>query len=169
VSFKDALLYLKQLVMINRLIAMQISIGKPKKKSTEDIKQEQYVEKIKTTTEYYNGIRINETLLGRIIALKKMSDVFDTNKEYLMISKSLPRPKTFIVDENGMEQEVVFKDPTDWLINIQKEYKEVVQKLQKYEEEEREREEQLKAEFQEQALKTKREFLIEYGLLPKVA
>lgn len=148
---------------------MQTNIIKPQKKSLEETKQEQYVEQIKTITEYYNGIRINDTLLGKVIAMKKMSDVFDTNKEYLQLSKSVPRPKTIIVDEQGNEKEIKFKDHTEWLSHIQKEYKEVVQKLQQYEAEEKEREEQLKAEMQEKALKVKRDFLIEYGLLPKVA
>jgi hypothetical protein len=136
-------------------------------KSKEDIVQEHYINKIKTITEHYNGVRINETLVGKISVMKKMSDIFESNKDYLMISKSLPRPKIYTTDENGVKKEFFFNNPSEWLIYIHKEYKDVIEKLKKYEDEEKERYEYLKNKMNEDALGKKREFLMEYGLLPK--
>jgi len=137
------------------------------KKSKEDIMQEQYVNKTKCITEHYNGVRINEILVGKISVMKKMSDVFESNKDYLMISKSIPRPKIYTTDENGIKKEFFFNNPSEWLIYIHQEYKDVVKKLKEYEDKEKERLENLKNKMQEDALMKRREFLIEYGLLPK--
>jgi len=99
--------------------------------------------------------------------MKKMSDVFESNKDYLMISKSIPRPKIYTTDENGIKKEFFFNNPSEWLIYIHQEYKDVVKKLKEYEDKEKERLENLKNKMQEDALMKRREFLIEYGLLPK--
>lgn len=138
-------------------------------KNKEEVIQEHYIKKLSSVTEYYSGVRINETLLGKILAIKKMSDVFDTNKEYLMLSKSLPRPKTYITDTNGQEKEVVFATTEEWLNYIHEEHKKVVNKLQEYKEQEQEYQEKLKEEKNAKLLEERRKFYIDYGLLPKVA
>lgn len=136
-------------------------------KSNEDIIQEQYLNKTNCITEHYNGVRINEVLVGKISVIKKMSDVFESNKDYLMISKSIPRPKIYKTDESGIKKEFVFSNPSEWLTYIHEEYKSVVEKLKKYEEQEKQRQEYLKNKHQEEALMKKREFFIEYGVLKK--
>ncbi len=42
-----------------------MSLFKKKKKKADELR-EQYVQSLKTMTEHYNGVRINETLVGRI-------------------------------------------------------------------------------------------------------
>lgn len=142
-----------------------LNIFKQKTKSVDDLKQEQYVERLKTVTEHYNGIRINEVLVGQISVIKKMSNVFESNKEYLMLSKTVPRPKVFVDGEDGQKKEIAFKTPSEWLNHIHEEYKNVVNKIRKYAEEEKEYQESLRNKMIEETLKKKREFLIGYGVL----
>ncbi len=89
----------------------------------------------------------------------RMSEVdcsFDESTEpKIATHSSVPRPKSFGTD--------LFA----WLEEVRKEAKAVINKNIQYEKEEKEYQEKLKTENNEKALKERREFLVNYGLLSK--
>jgi hypothetical protein len=161
VSFKDAFFYLQQLLTLNRLIAMlkRIFTFKKRQKTLDELKQEQYILSLQTITEHYNGVRINETLVGRIKGMR-MTEVdcvvSESDAPKVPTLRSVPRPKTF--GSNLMA----------WMDEVRQEAKAVINKNKQYEKEEKEFQEQLKTEKNNKALKERREFFVNYGLLPKV-
>jgi len=124
------------------------------KKTNADIIQEQYYNSLDTITEHYNGVRINHTLLGKIRSAK-MDEIIEVKTNTIKVHSFVPRPKDFGTD--------VFA----WLDDVKKEAKNVMNKLNEFKKEEKEYQEQLKIKTQEDALKRRKEFLIEYGLLNK--
>ena len=137
------------------------------KPTEEEIRKEQYVQSLKTITEHFNGVRVNETLLGRIRSAK-MDDVYEVNNKNIKLQSSVPRPKVFTTDKDGKQIEVSFDNNLfGWFDFIREEAKRVINKNKQYAEEEKKYQEELKTKHNEKALKEKREFLINYGLLPK--
>jgi hypothetical protein len=152
--------FVQQLLTLNRLIAMLKRLFK-KTKTVDELKREQYIKSLRTITEHYNGVRINETLVGRIKVMR-MTEVdcivteSDDEPKFPTL-RSVPRPKTF--GNNLMA----------WMDEVRKEAKDVINKNRQYEKEEKEFQEQIKTEKNNKALQERREFFINYGLLPKIS
>ena len=128
------------------------------KKTSEELKQEQYVKSISVITEHFNGVRINETLVGRIKGMRmtEVDCVIEESDEPKFPTKSsVPRPKSF---GNNLFA---------WIDEVRQEAKEVMNKLHKYEKEEKEYQERIKSEKTSKALQERRKFFVDYGLLPK--
>ena len=124
------------------------------KKTTQELIQEQYRKSFDEITEHYNGVRVNLTLLGKVRSAK-MDEITESSNIDIKVQSSIPRPKDFGTD--------LFA----WLNDVRNEAKEVMNKLNKYKEEEKEYQEKLKQKVQEDALKRRKEFFIEYGVLAK--
>jgi gas vesicle protein len=124
------------------------------KKSTRDIIQEQYRKSFDEITEHYNGVRVNLTLLGKVRSAK-MDEITESSNINIKVQSSIPRPKDFGTD--------VFA----WLDDVKKQAKEIMNRNKQYAQEEKEYQEQLKTKMQEQALKKRHEFFVEYGVLAK--
>lgn len=124
------------------------------KKSTQELIEEQYRKNFDEITEHYNGVRVNQTLLGKIRSAK-MDEITESTNTDIKLQSSVPRPKDFGTD--------LFA----WLSDVRNEAKEVMNKLNKYRAEEKEYQEKLKQKVQEEALKRRKEFLIGYGVLAK--
>ena len=124
------------------------------KKSTQEVIQEQYRKSFDEITEHYNGVRINHTLLGKIRSAK-MDEITEIKTNSIKVHSFVPRPKDFGTD--------LFA----WFEDIRNEAKEVMNKLHKYKEEEKQYQEKLKQKFKEEAVKKSHEFFVEYGVLAK--
>jgi hypothetical protein len=137
-----------------------------KKKTDAEIRLEQYVERLNSVTSHYNGVKTNDTLVGKISATR-MDEINCTTTEIKpvdYIEKSVPRPKVF----NENNEEVKFDNNLfGWMDLIRKEAKETMNKNHQMYEEERILQERIKAEKNEKALRERREFYVSYGLLPK--
>lgn len=124
------------------------------KKTDAEIIQEQYRKNFDEITEHYNGVRVNQTLLGKIRSAK-MDEITESSNIDIKVQSSVPRPKDFGTD--------LFA----WINDVRNEAKDVMNKLNKYRQEEKEYQEKLKQKIQEDALKRRKEFLIGYGVLAK--
>jgi len=124
------------------------------KKSTKELIQEQYRKSFDEITEHYNGVRVNLTLLGKVRSAK-MDEVCENKSINIKVRSSIPRPKDFGTD--------VFA----WLDDVKKQAKEIMNRNKQYAQEEKEYQEQLKIKMQEEALRKRHEFFVEYGVLAK--
>ena len=124
------------------------------KKTNEEVIQEQYRKSFDEITEHYNGVRVNQTLLGKIRSAK-MDEITESSNIDIKVQSSVQRPKDFGTD--------VFA----WLEDVKKQAKEIMNKNNQYAQEEKEYQEKLKQKVQEDALKRRKEFLIGYGVLSK--
>lgn len=138
------------------------------KKSLEEERHDQYIDAVVNTTEHYNGVRMNDKLVGKMhgIRLTELECPTETAKE-LAIEKTVPRPKMFKIIE-GKEVEYSFgNDIIAWSNALKEEAKAVIAKNQQYANEEKEYIEKVKSERNAKALEERRKFFQEYGLLPK--
>jgi|ERR1035437_1178736 hypothetical protein len=124
------------------------------KKTDNELIQEQYLNNLENITEHYNGVRINQTLLGRIRSAK-MDETTESKILTIKTHSSVPRPKDFGTD--------LFA----WLDEIKKEAKEVMNKLNRYKKEEEEYQERIKQEMNKKAIEKQHKFFVEYGVLNK--
>ncbi len=129
------------------------------------LRRKQYALSLESVVEHYNGVRVNETLVGKIRS-SKMDEITYPNLSELRLSHSIERPKVYDKDNNEIPHSN--NNFATWLETIQKEAKDIMNKNKFFEKEEKEYQERMKAKHQEEALKKKREFLEQYGLLPKV-
>lgn len=124
------------------------------KKTDAELIQEQYLNGLENITEHYNGVRINQTLLGRIRSAK-MDEIPESKILTIKSHSFVPRPKDFGTN--------LFA----WLEEIREEAKEVMNKLNRYKKEEEEYQERIKQESNKRAIKKQHEFFVEYGVLNK--
>ena len=132
------------------------------KKTDNELRREYYAQSLRTVTQYYNGVRINETIVGKLRAAR-MDEIQEPNIENIRIEKSVPRPTVYDKLEKK-EKEISF---IGWMELVRSEAKDVVNKNLLYEKEEKEYQEKIKIKMQEEALRKKKEFLSNYGLLTK--
>lgn len=128
-------------------------IFKPRK-SKEDLQREQYKLQLAQSIRHNNGVRVNETLVGKIREAK-MNDGFIERPTKIAVQNSVERPMSF--GDN------VF----DWLDYIRNEAKMLMNKNHQYEKQEKAYQERVKQEVQEKALANRRKFFVEYGVLSK--
>jgi hypothetical protein len=145
----------------NRLIMMLKNLFKPKK-TDDELRKERYAESLKTVTEFYNGVRINETLVGKIRATR-MDEVFHRNTDNIKIESSIPRPTVYDKEEK-VEKEITF---LGWMELVRDEARAIINKNLSFDKQEKEYQENAKKKMQEEALERKRVFLTNYGLLTK--
>ena len=131
---------------------------KRNQKSVDEIRLEEYKKSLMNITEHFNGVRINETLVGRIKGERMLEAdciVVESDKPKFPTKSSTPRPKSY---GNNLFA---------WIEEIRQDAKDVVNKNRQHEIAEKEYQEKIKTERNEVALKERREFFIGYGLLPK--
>jgi hypothetical protein len=127
-------------------------------KSQDELKQEQYILSLQTITEHYNGVRINETLVGRIKGMRMTEvecSIIESDEPKVATLRSVPRPKSY------------GSNLFAWIAEVRQEAKEVINKNHQYEKQEKEYQEKLKAEITSKALEERRKFYVDFGLLPK--
>ncbi len=134
------------------------------KKTVYDEVSEQYLKSLDEITQHYNGVRVNETLLGKIRAAK-MDDITESEMLFLKshnsvnqdikLQSSVPRPKDYGTNIIA------------WITDVKNQAKEIMNKNNHYSKEEKEYEEQLRLIVQTEALQRRKEFLIQYGVLDK--
>ncbi len=125
-----------------------------------ELKREQYEKSLLTVTEHYNGIRINEMLVGKIKGVRMVEttcEVSNTDEPKIKTLRSVPRPQNFGTDL------------TAWMNEVRKEAKDIIALNKKYEKQEQEYQDKLKEEKNAELLEERRKFFVDYGLLPKIA
>lgn len=137
---------------------MLFNFLKPKKNEIA-LKREKHEASLRSVTETYNGVKINETLMTRV-KCSRMADIDcylkETDVSKYSVKTTAPRPNTF---ENNL---------FSWIESVKAEAKLAKIRNAEKEKEERENYEKLKSKKQQEALEQRREFYINYGLLPKV-
>ena len=131
---------------------------KPKVKSNDDVIKDQYTKSLDEITEHFNGVKINETLVGRIRGMRmteKDCIVSESDEPKFPTMSSVPRPKSF---GNNLFA---------WIQDVRDEAKLSLNKNREYEQKDKERAEQLKAESNRKALEERRKFYVDFGLLSK--
>lgn len=122
------------------------------------LKRKQYSDSLKTVTEHYNGVRINETLAGRIKGIR-MSEtecgVSIDDLPKIATLRSVPRPKYYGTNLLA------------WMASIRREAKTIINRNKNYEAQEKEYQERIKTIKDQELLEERRKFLINYGVLPK--
>lgn len=101
------------------------------KESTKEVIQKQYEKSLDEITQHYNGVRVNQTLVGKIRSAK-MDEITESSNINIKVQSSVPRPKDFGTD--------LFA----WINDVRNEAKDVMNKLNKYRQEEKEYQERLK-------------------------
>ena len=111
-----------------------------------------------TIVQHSNGVRINETLLGRIMGARNNGMVFDYEWElrYTRTEKTIERPMDFGNDIVG------------WFNYIRAEAKAVMNKIHAEEQEEKEYQKTLLKEKEQKFLEDKRKFYRDNGMLPAI-
>lgn len=128
------------------------------KENTElKLKRKQFLDSLKTVTEHYNGVRINETLAGRIKGIRMTElecgvSVDDSPK--IPTLRSIPRPENYGTNLLA------------WMSAIRREAKAIINRNKKYEAQEKEYQEKIKVIKNKEVLEERRKFLINYGVLP---
>ena len=125
-----------------------------------ELKRELYEKSLLTVTEHYNGIRINETLIGRIKGSRMTEmdcDISEEKEPKIKVLRSVPRPEDF------------GSDLSTWMAEVRNQAKEITKLNKKYEKQEQEYQDKLKEEKNAKLLEERRKFYVNYGLLPKIA
>jgi len=129
------------------------NLFKQKKTKIEE-QREQYQLQLAKITTHYNGVRINETLVGKIQAAR-MDECIPEKQTKIAVERSVERPMTFGDDVFG------------WLNHVRDEAKALMNKNHRYDKEEKEYLERIKKESQQKSIEQSRKFFVEYGVLPK--
>lgn len=127
-----------------------------RKKSIAELRHEQYVSTLNSVSSHYTGVKINDTLVGKISGTR-MDDIISTAVENKPVDgvKTTPRPKAY--NMNMFE----------WLADIRKEAKNTMNQNHANEKIEKEQRERLLQIKQQKAIKETREFYVNYGVLSK--
>ena len=106
-----------------------------------------------------NGFRINETLLGRIVASRIDAPIYDytLKLQQVKLDRTIPRPIDFGNDIIG------------WFNSIRDEAKAVLNKIHDGEIQEKLYQKQLQKQKEEKFLEEKRKFYRENGMLPEIS
>jgi len=126
------------------------------KRNVQKERQEQFVKSRDEITTHFNGVRINETLVGKIRSAK-MDDCKKESTVKVKVLKTVERPMNF--GDNLFE----------WLNHVRLEAKETMNKNHKSEKEEKEYIELKKKQAQAESTEKRREFFRNYGVLPKTS
>jgi hypothetical protein len=133
----------------------------------EEQRQAQYIKSINETTKHFNGIKMNDTLTGKIRSAKMDDFTPNSSTQKVLIQSSTERPKVFEITDGGEPKEIdLSKDLFAWLGMIRKEAKEVMNKIHYYEEEEKQYLEISSKEKHNKDLEKSRTFFREFGVLP---
>lgn len=124
------------------------------RKDIQKERHEQFVKSRDEITSHFNGVRINETLVGKIRSAKMDECRVDSSKQ-VKVLKTVERPMNF--GDNLFE----------WLNHVRSEAKETMNKNHKLEKQEKEYIELKKKQAQKETAEKRREFFRNYGVLPK--
>jgi len=125
-----------------------------RKRKQEQERREQYVKMMSKTKVHFNGVRVNEELVGKILSAK--SDEVITESSYKVpVQSSVDRPMSF-----GNN---VFA----WLDYIRQEAKDIMNKNHSYEKNEKDTEHKAALENDTKILTQRRKFFQDFGVLPK--